>query len=211
MMRMTDHMTHPYQSLSAAPAPGSPLAAAVEQARERAIRLLSDGYAYDVLTEAEFEWRLGQLSGANSPTEVEALVADLAPVNRMAAVGATAMVLPAPPDERLVGFMSDSRRDGRWSAPHRLKVVAVMSHMRIDLRYAVIPAGCTIEVRAFMANVAFTAPPGMVVGFDVTPVMSSTRNDASAMHATGDWRPHVQVRGSAIMSEVRVRVREPGR
>ena len=186
------------------------LAPGAEQARERAIRLLSDGYAYDLLTEAEFEWRLGQLSLASSPAEVEALVADLTPAAREPLAGA-ALQPAAAAEERLVGIMSESRRQGAWRVPQRLKIVAVMSSMRIDLRYAVIPAGCTIEVRAIMANVAIIAPPGMLVDFDVSPVMGSTRNDASRVPAPGYWTPHVRVSGTAIMSEVRVRVRELGR
>lgn len=187
------------------------MALAVADARERAIRLLSDGYAYDVLTESEFEWRLGQLSGANSPSEVEALVADLTAVNRPPLVGAAVQLPPAPAEARLVGIMSESRRQGPWMVPRRLQVFALMSNMRIDLRDAVIPDGCTIEVRAIMANVSIVAPPGLIVDFEVSPFMGSTRNDASRIPLPNAWTPHVRVSGSAVMSEVRVRVREPGR
>ena len=182
----------------------------VEQAREHAIKLLSDGYAYDALSEAEFEWRLGQLSLAHTPAEVEALVADLAPAGPPATRGPS---LPGsvPAEERIVGIMSDSRRQGAWRVPQRLRILAVMSSMRIDLRQAAIPEGCTIEIKAVMANVTIVAPPGLVVDFDVSPVMGSTRNDASGVPLTGYRMPHVRVTGSAFMAEVRVRVRELGR
>jgi predicted membrane protein len=86
----------------------------------------------------------------------------------------------------------------------------MMSDMKIDLRYAAIPAGCTIEVRAFMSSVSLIVPPGLVVGFDVSPILGSARSDAhDGSHTAG--LSHIQVHGSAIMSEVRVRVRQLGR
>ena len=80
----------------------TPLAAPLRpatEARERAIALLTDGYAYDALTEAEFEWRLGELMRAESTAAIDALVSDLAP-GRLVATGhdaapVTAKVSPA--------------------------------------------------------------------------------------------------------------------
>ena len=207
MKGMTDPLKSPnIASPSAAPEPGSTLALAVEEARERAIRVLSDGYAYDTLTEDEFEWRLGQLSLANSPAEVQALIADL-PATGTAAVGGAYAGPPAAAAERIRAVMSDVRRDGPWRVPQRLRVSAIMSSVRIDLRYATIPPGCTIEVSAIMANVLIIVPPGLPVEFDVSPVMGSARNDSWRVPAiTG--APLVRVSGSAVMAEVRVRVRD---
>jgi predicted membrane protein len=86
-----------------------------------------------------------------------------------------------------------------------------MSEVKLDLRYAAIPAGCTISVSAIMANVSLIVPPGAAVDFDVTPVMAATRNDARDVGSPGYREPHLHVRGSALMSEVRVRVRALGR
>jgi len=99
------------------------------------------------------------------------------------------------------------RRDGPWRLPQRLKVSAVMSHVRLDLRQAVIPPGCVIEVRAIMASVLVLVPPGLPVEFDVSPFMGTARNDSSRMPAAFG-APVVRVTGSAFMAEVRVRVRE---
>lgn len=209
---MTDPMNRPYVAPStAAPEPGSPLALAVEDAREHAIRVLSDGYAYDALTEDEFEWRLGQLSLANSPAEVQALIADL-PASGAAptvpAYGGSAYAgEPMPVKDRIRGIMSDVRRDGLWRVPQRLRVSAVMSNIRLDLRQAVIPPGCVIEVRAIMASVSIIVPPGLPVEFDISPFMGTARNDSSRVPAAFG-APVVRVTGSAVMAEVRVRVRE---
>jgi hypothetical protein len=209
---MSDSMNRPSISpIAPTPEPGSVQALAVEQARERAIRVLSDGYAYDSLTEDEFEWRLGQLSLANSPAEVQALIADLpaadaSPLTATYASGTYAGV-PAPPAERIRGIMSEVRRDGPWRLPLRLEVRAVMSNVRLDLRRAVVPPGCLIEVWATMSEVQIIVPPGLPVEFDVTPIMGSARND-STRYPVAAGAPVVRVTGRALMAEVRVRVRE---
>jgi len=205
---MTEPLNRPtIASPSAAPAPGSALALAVEEARERAIRVLSDGYAYDALTEDEFEWRLGQLSLANSPAEVQALIADL-PAAGTVSTEAGYAVAPAAEVEGIRAIMSEVRRDGPWRLPQRLRVTAVMSSVRLDLRYATIPPGCRIEIRAIMANVLIIVPPGLPVEFDVSPVMGSARNDSWRVPAA-IGAPLVRVSGSAVMAEARVRVRDP--
>lgn len=179
----------------------------LEQAREHAIRVLSDGYAYDALTEDEFEWRLGQLSSATTPAEVQALISDL-PAPGTGAIPLSYSASPAPVADRIRGLMSDIKRDGVWRLPERLRVTATMSSIRLDLRQAILPTGCTIDVRAIMANVTIIVPPTVAVDFDVTPIMASAYNDSARAMATFG-APHIHVRGTALMAEVRVRRREP--
>jgi hypothetical protein len=187
-------------------APLPPLA--LDESRERAVKLLSDGYAYDRLTESEFEWRLGRLSAMASPAAVDALVADL-----LAAPGQGAPVLSRTdlPPQRILAIMSNSRRSGVWTVPEHLEVAAIMSEIKIDLRYATIPATCTIDVSAIMANVSITVPPGMPVHFHVGAMMASTRNDAEPTSAILGGMPLITVKGFAVMADVRVKVRAMGR
>ena len=188
-----------------------PAALPLDDARERAIRLLTDGYAYDVISEEEFEWRLGQLSHADSPRAIDALVTDLtASASGPYGVTKASMTL-VPTEGRILGIMSQTRRAGPWRVPQSLSVKAVMSEVKIDLRYAVIPPSCTIDVTAVMANVLFVVPPGLVVDFDVLSIMASAHNGARAVAGSGYVIPHVRIRGKSIMSEVRVRVRDLGR
>ncbi len=209
---MPDPTNRPFSApQSAAPEPGSALAVALEQAREHAIRVLSDGYAYDAIAEDEFEWRLGQLSLANSPAEIQALIADLPAGGSATATapfaGGAYSGVPAAARERISGIMSEVRRDGVWRLPQLLRVSAVMSSVRLDLRQAVIPPGCLIEVRAIMANVSIIVPPGLPVEFDVSPFMGTARNDSTRVPAAFG-APLVRVAGNAVMAEVRVRVRD---
>jgi hypothetical protein len=187
-------------------APLPPLA--LQESRERAVKLLSDGYAYDRLSESEFEWRLGRLNGMESPAAVDALVADLlaaAPQN--AAVAGGRFV----PERRMLTVMSNSHHTGVWMVPAKLDVAAVMSEVKLDLRYATIPATCTIDISAVMANVAIIVPPGMPVHFEVGAFMGSTRNDAAPAGYAFAGMPFITVKGYAFMAEVRVKVREMGR
>ena len=204
---MTDYpmpYTPPRVAADQAPLP-------LEAARERAIRLLTDGYAYDVISEEEFEWRLGQMSHLDSPHAIDALVADLvapAPGTAGVAVGQSPVFEP---QGRVLGIMSEIRRQGPWRVPQRLHVKGIMSDVKIDLRYAVLPPACTIDVTAIMANVSFIVPPGMIVDFEVSSFMSSARNDERSMASSVYTLPHVRIRGRAIMAEVKVRVRGLGR
>lgn len=73
-----------------------------------------------------------------------------------------------------------------------------------------LPPGCTIDVSALMSNVTVIVPPGMIVDFDVSSIMAAAGNDVRA-EGSGYVSPHVRIRGSAFMAEVRVRMRERGR
>ena len=203
---MTEPSLSPYAYRAERPdVPG----ADAEAAREHAIRILTDAYAYDVITDHEFERRLEQLGLSATPAMINAAVADL-PGSITSVRQARPGYLPLS-EGRISGFMSETRRTGPWRVPQHLTVLAVMSDMKIDLRYAAVPRGCTIVVRAVMANVSIIVPPGMIVAFDVDPFMASVRSDEDAGFAGSHAPPHVQVRGSALMSEVTVRVRRLNR
>ena len=203
---MTD-IRPPYSPLTMS-APGTPQT--MDEARERAVRLLTDGFAYDVITVEEFEWRLGQMSSAGSPQAIDALVADLGMPLHAVATGTPRPPAMLPSEGRILGIMSETRRVGPWRVPQQLRVKAIMSDTKIDLRYAAIPLGCTIHVTAVMAAVTFVVAPGMIVDFDVSAFMGAAGNDRRAVGTDGYALPRVRIHGSAIMAEVRVRVRELG-
>ncbi|MEO8337029.1 MAG: DUF1707 domain-containing protein [bacterium] len=190
------------------PSQPRPLSSSVDDSRERAIRLLTDAYAYDEITEFEFERRLGQLSAAGTPAMINTVVADLGQRGGLVRDPVPGY-LPAPAEGRIVGFMSETRRRGPWRVPQRLLVRATMSDVKIDLRYAAIPPGCAIEVRALMSSVAIIVPPGMNVGFHIDPFLGAAGSDADDNLLPG--MSHVSVTGSCFMAEVRVRVRALGR
>jgi hypothetical protein len=204
-------MTDPYRSSFAGPGHGGLLSGRdADEARERAIRILTDAYAYDAITDFEFERRLAQLGVSATRTSIDAVVADLSSTGSEARMVSPTYAPAAPSEGRIVGFMSETRRKGPWRLPQHLTIRAVMCDMKLDLRYAAIPNGCMLEVKALMSAVSIIVPPGLVVGFDIDPILGAAGSDADG-GLFGASGAHVHVTGSAIMSEVRVRVRQLGR
>lgn len=184
-------------------------AAAADEARERAIRILTDAYAYDVISDSEFERRLELLGKAIGTHGIDAVVADL-PAEGTLVRRAPEYGTLGPHEGCVTGLMSETRRKGPWRVPERLRVRAIMCDMKLDLRYAAIPPHCVIEVTAVMSSVAIIVLPGMLVDFTVDPIMG-----AAGSNADDDFRDpssaHIRVSGKAIMADVRVKVRRLGR
>lgn len=177
----------------------------VHEARESAIRILTDAYAYDAITEVEFERRLERLSVAENGAAISAIVADL-PVMGTTDGQPLRRLLPTP-RSRIVGFMSEVHRTGPWLMPATLSIRAVMCNMTLDLSYAVIPGGCIIDVTAVMAAVSIIVAPGLAVEFDMQPFLASVGSDADGGVLGGRAEAHVRIVGTAVMSDVRVRLR----
>jgi hypothetical protein len=177
--------------------------------RERAIRILTDAYAYDVISDVEFERRLEMLGKAVAASSMNAVVADL-PTEGSLARQAPNFGLMAPSESRISGLMSETRRSGPWRVPERLLVRAIMCDMKLDLRYAAMPAHCSIDLTAIMAAVVIVVSPGTLVDFNIDPIMGGAGSSAD-----DDFRDpasaHIKVRGKAIMADVRVKVRRLGR
>ena len=206
MTPMTDSYLRPFAPLGPS---GLPPGDASDEARERAIRILTDAFAYDVISDTEFERRLEMLGTAVGAGGIDAVVADL-PREGSLARRAPAYGLMAPSEGRISGLMSETRRTGPWRVPERLTVRAVMCDMKLDLRYAALPPQCEIDVTAVMSAVAIIVAPGTLVDFDVNPIMGAAGSGADDFFRDPS-AAHIRVRGKAIMAEVRVKVRRLGR
>ncbi len=221
----------PSSPTRAVPAPAASPAdrAALEAARERAIRLLTDRFADDTLTVDEFEARLDRMYQASVPADLDALTADLVGAAAVAGAprtpgGATAAIARAasgaraypvpgetPALRRIFALMSEQKKTGRWIVPRRLDVRAIMSDLFIDLRDAALPPEfCEIDLTAVMSNVKLLVPPGIVVEGLLTSVMASVGNDAEDDGRLPTSAVRVRLTGMALMAEVRVRVAPPG-
>ena len=182
---------------------------ATDDARERAIRILTDAYAYDVISDLEFERRLEMLGKSVAASSIDAVVADL-PTEGRHMRATPGHVILAPREGRISGLMSETRRTGPWRVPERLAVRAIMCDMKLDLRYAAVPPQCDVDVTAVMSSVAIIVAPGTLVDFDVSPVMGAAGSGADDFFRD-PASAHIRVRGKAIMAEVRVKVRRLGR
>lgn len=126
--------------------------------------------------------------------------------DRVSSVAAT-----EPPEERrILSFMGETRRVGRWAVPRLMRVRAFFSEVRIDLRENPIPERFTLDVSAWGSRVTLVVPPRVSVTSDVFALMANSINQADEVPRDGERGPHVHVHGSAVLGEFRVLVRERG-
>ena len=187
------------------------------RARELKINELSTHFANDDLSLDELERRIEQVYKAASVAELETITADLKSAAVVPPEFVRAKVVKgkdnAPvkyemPSGRLVALMSSTRRVGRWTVPHELSVMAIMSDTKLDLTQAAMTSPATdIELRAVMASLRIIVPPGMRVVVETNSFMSnvsSRADDLSPADAPPSQNaPVLRLTGFALMSDVR--------
>ena len=185
----------------------------IEQTRERVIEALSEHFARDHLSLDDLETRMAQVYAATTSAEIDALVSDLPAL----AVGAPVTVTPdayAPTPklrERLVAIMSGVVRRGLWKVPRRLRIVAVMGGVDLDLRQAELPPGVTeIHAFVFMGGLHVLVPPGVRLETDGVAIMGGFEDRVHDPGAARPDAPVVRVTGIAIMGGVDARVQQIG-
>jgi hypothetical protein len=113
--------------------------------------------------------------------------------------------------ERLVAIMSGIVRRGLWRIPRRLRVVAIMGGVQLDLREAELPPGVT-EIRAFifMGGLDVRVPPGVRLETDGVAIMGGFEDKLFDAGSAGRDAPIVRVTGVAIMGGVTAQVQAVG-
>jgi hypothetical protein len=178
--------------------------------RERVVEVLSEHFSRDNLSLDDLETRMARVYSAATPHEVEAILDGLTALATGAPVPANVdgSFSPTPKlRERLVAIMSGVVRRGLWKIPRRLKVVAIMGGVELDLRQAELPPGVT-EISAFvlMGGLVVRVAPGVRLETDGFAFMGGFED---RMHDPGIARPDapvVRVTGVAIMGGVDAQV-----
>ena len=185
----------------------------IQQVRDSVVEALSEHFARDHLTLDELEARMTRVYAATTPAEVDALVADLPAL----ATGVPVTVTPdayAPTQklkERLVAIMSGIVRRGLWKIPRRLRVVAIMGGVELDLRQAELPPGVTeINAFVFMGGLAVRVPPGVRLETQGVAIMGGFEDRIHDPGAARADAPVVRVTGLAIMGGVDAQVQAVG-
>ena len=165
---MIDNTARPHHSV-AVPDPHPSLSlVAVRDHRERAIQLLTDSFANDLISIEEFERRLGRLHAAGGLAEVDAVVADLRPAPAGAASTSLAPLrvdaaLTAP-RRRVTSLFGNVERRGAWTVPAELEARAVFGHVELDFRDARFSAATTeLDVRVVFGALEIIVPPQLAV------------------------------------------------
>jgi hypothetical protein len=197
-------------SPATAPFPAGP-GSALEVARERTIRVLTDRFADDTLSIEEFEARLDRMYKATSPAELELLLREIERRVPQSGVGVQSYgSYPPAPMRRLLSLMSNTERSGRWAMPRQLHVRALMSSILLDLREVPLPPGLyELDLLAVMTSVEILVPPGVIVEDLALGVMANVENRALDEGYSGD-APRIRITGTVVMANVEVRVADPG-
>jgi hypothetical protein len=204
-----------------------PLSPNLSRAREQKISELSDHFANDDLTLEDLERRIERVYKAATIADLDVITADLrsaAPVVDPRAGSGRRERSPAPireaqmqtgyeiPHSRLLAIMSSTRRTGRWAVPRDLTMFAMMSDTKLDLTQASLPVGgiVNIEITAMMASVKIVVPPGMRVINEMHSFMADVRSSGDDFDVDGLMSPQtpvIRLTGTAIMAEIKVKIR----
>jgi hypothetical protein len=187
---------------------------ALRDRREQVITHLSDGYAQDLFDVDELERRLDLAHGARSVAELEALIADLAPVTTTALVVAAPTAIDDPhrlavKKQRVI--MSSVERRGRWSVPRALDLRVFWGNAELDFRDASLGAGVTtIHVGVLMGNVEVILPPNLGIDVDVSSFAGSVTERHRVPPDADSARPLIRITGTVRFGNLEITTRLAG-
>ena len=161
--------------------------------RDHVISQLSAGFAGDRFEVDELERRLALAHSAESPRELDALVADLAPTT-------TTALVPARPLRVILGSVE---RRGPWAVPQHLAARVFCGNIVLDLREARLgPGVTTIDVDITLGNVEVIVPPGMMVEIDASSTLGNIEERTELAPSAGG--PLVRITGRVKLGNLEV-------
>ena len=191
--------------------------------RERAIAALCDHFAHDALEVDEFEHRLDLAHRAESTAELEQLLADLPAPSTRALVPAaptslaprstpsTALARTAPAQKTMLAILGGIQRQGTWTPPRRLKVVAVLGGAQLDFREVALPPGVTeVHLTTVLGGAEVIVPPGLAFEMEGTAIVGGFDQVDRAPTIPDPDAPVLRITGFAFMGGVQVSTRLPG-
>lgn len=186
--------------------------------RERVVQDLGEHFAQDRLTLPEYERRVELAYRAGSADALRDLTRDLTPLPPVPASYASAASAPAQTGvatslatraKTFVALMSGVVRRGSWTAPARMRAIACMGGIGLDLREATLTAPVTeIFVLAVMGGVEIIVPPNVRLESDGFAIMGGFEDQLRGPASNDPNAPVIRVRGLAVMGGVEARVAE---
>lgn len=152
------------------------------------------------------EWVPG--ARASDPAHAPLAVPALGPVRHPVGVG-DRLATDRTGGDRLLAVFAERRYTGAWGVPARLMTRACFAELTLDLREALLPPDCTIDVGAAFTEVRVLLPPGVAVDCRMSPVLASV-DDRSA--PTDEGLPYAIVRltGTVVFTQVSIRTAPRG-
>jgi hypothetical protein len=187
--------------------------------RERVVQDLGEHFAQDRLTLPEYERRVELAYRAGSADALRDLTRDLTPVPPVPVSHPSAAATPAQRvatslatrAKTFVALMSGVVRRGNWTVPARMRAIACMGGIGLDLREATLTAPVTeIFVLAVMGGVEIIVPPNVRLESDGFAIMGGFEDQLREPASNDPNAPVIRVRGLAVMGGVETRVAASG-
>jgi hypothetical protein len=178
----------------------------LSERRDTVIDRLSSGYAQGQFEVEELERRLARAHAAQTSTELDALVTDLAPSSALVPAAATMALVPTQHTRVIFGSIE---RTGPWAVPQRLTARVLCGHLLLDLREARLSSGeTTIDVQVTMGNLEVIVPPGVEVDVSASSVLGNAEDRVERRAAAGG--PIVRIVGRVRLGNLEVETRRAG-
>ena len=117
-----------------------------------------------------------------------------------------------PAQAGVVAFLSSTEREGRWTLPRHLRVLAVFGNVELDLRDAEIGLGVSvIEAVGVMGNIEITIPPDVLVESEGDSLLGSfvIKYKGRGAAAAANGLRTVRITGTAYASSIEICIKGP--
>ncbi len=190
---------------------------AVRDRREKVIAILCEGYATDLISDSEFENRLDSAHQTTDLVALDKLVADLEGLDKRPEVAlatlpeARAMNLTRPKTKNVVAIFGGVSRTGEWTAPQKLRAIAVLGGIELDFREAILPAGVTeVQIYTLIGGADVIVPPGVTVECDGIAILGGFETVGRVSSGQVQSRAVLRITGISALGGVSVSTRLPG-
>ena len=199
----------------------------LDDVRNKAVDILSEHFAHDLLSLEEFEQLVSRVQQAGTLAEISAVVERFrTPLAGPQQGQSAAAPLPGahpqhgwttrdPALERYkdsaVAVLGETKRTGHWVPARMTTVVATLGSVEIDLRDAALgPGEFVFDIRSILGSVEIIAPMGLQVECGGSAILGSIDPGRPGPAAPGVEKPIVRLNCLCLLGEIEVDFRLPG-
>jgi hypothetical protein len=116
------------------------------------------------------------------------------------------------PSTGVVSFLSSNERQGSWQLPRRMRALAVLGNIELDLREAEIGFGVSvIEAVSVLGNIEVTVPPDVAVECEGDALLGNftVQYEGRVNTSLANRDRTIRITGNAYLASVTVKVKGP--
>ncbi|MEI8092718.1 MAG: DUF1707 domain-containing protein [Spirochaetales bacterium] len=175
--------------------------AELEALKTKTTELLTEGWRSGLLTEEEYTWRSGHVTGARDVGELEALVSDLLEDRPVAS--SKALASRAAPHLSVLG----SRRVAASQLALADTALSVLGNLELDYRGFPFASRQSLQLVSVLGEALVIIPPGIRVKSNLLPVLGEV-SLAPSPKVLGPEAPVLEIMAVAVLGSLRVVYRE---